>query len=197
MGKREDNAIATRKKLLDTADQLIVQRGYENISVDEIVKTAGIAKGTFYNYFERKEDLIFELSKEHFANVIDDNEAVSGDAFDVIKNYLVDYMTVIENSKIELARQWISYVSASSANRNKWKFDVQSFERILMKLIDAGKLKITTPVHQIAQLMLTEMYGILLTWCISPETVNPVTTVKRFCDLQLPSLLRDYLIQTN
>ena len=51
VGKREDNAIATRKKLISTANQLIVQHGYENISVDTIVKASGIAKGTFYNYF--------------------------------------------------------------------------------------------------------------------------------------------------
>jgi len=195
VGKREDNAIATRQSLIEAADHLIVQKGYENISVDDIVKTSGIAKGTFYNYFERKEDLIFELSKEHFAKL--NTQTILSEQDDpiiIIKKYLIDFMSVIFNSKIELARQWVRYISFSETNSNKWQFDVQSFEQLLMKLIDADKLKVNTPVHQLAQLFLTEMYGVIFTWCISPKTVDPIATVKRFCDLQLSALLQPYLI---
>lgn len=195
VGKREDNAIATRQKLISTANRLIVDHGYEDVSVDDIVKASGIAKGTFYNYFERKEDLIFELSKIRFAPVAKQSEDLVGrDSTEIIKDYLVDFMTVIVNSKIELARQWVRYVSASDANQGKFKFDVQSFEDLLMKLIDLEVLKVNTPVHQIAQLFLTEMYGVILTWCVAPSTVAPIATVKRFCDLQLPKLLEDYVV---
>lgn len=196
VGKREDNAIATRKKLISTANLLIVQHGYENISVDAIVKASGIAKGTFYNYFDRKEDLIFELSKQRFAPITArTTELTNDDPLSNIQRYLVDFMTVIADSKIGLARQWVRYISASSANNAKWQFDVQSFERLLMKLIDLNQLKIATPVHQLAQLLLTQLYGVILTWCITSETLDPVATVKRFCALQLPSLLGPYLVK--
>ena len=67
MGKREQNAQETRVAILETADRLIAERGYEQISVEEITRTAGIAKGTFYNYFKKKEDLIRALYHAHFA----------------------------------------------------------------------------------------------------------------------------------
>lgn len=34
--------------------RLFVRKGYENVSVDEIVRAAGVAKGTFFTYFPTK-----------------------------------------------------------------------------------------------------------------------------------------------
>lgn len=48
----------SRKKILDAAFELFATRGYHNTSVSQIAKTAGVAKGLIYNYFETKEDLI-------------------------------------------------------------------------------------------------------------------------------------------
>jgi AcrR family transcriptional regulator len=71
MGKREEKAEKTRKKLLATADRLINQRGYENVAVEDITKACGVAKGTFYNYFAQKQDLVLALGQEYFAKVTD------------------------------------------------------------------------------------------------------------------------------
>lgn len=184
-----------RKKLIHAANQLIVQCGYENVSVDDIVKASGIAKGTFYNYFKHKEDLIFELSRERFADVTGHvDKLAEDDPLTSIRRYLIDFMTVIVNTKIELVRQWIRYVSASSSNHQpKWQFDVQSLERLLQKLIAAHKLSTKTPTPKLARLLLTEMYGVLLTWSITPDTMDPIVTVNEFCDLQLEALLHRYL----
>ena len=48
-------------ELLQIAYRLFVSRGYENTSVDEIIDEAGIAKGTFYYYFESKEQMLEEV----------------------------------------------------------------------------------------------------------------------------------------
>ena len=46
------------ERLLDTAREAFARRGYDGVSVGEICDAAGIAKGTFYRYFESK-DAIF------------------------------------------------------------------------------------------------------------------------------------------
>lgn len=51
----------SRKKILDAAFELFATRGYHNTSVNQIAKSAGVAKGLIYNYFEKKEDLIHAL----------------------------------------------------------------------------------------------------------------------------------------
>ena len=51
----------TRNKLLDAAEQVFGEQGYERASIVEITRTAGVAQGTFYVYFESKKTIFIEL----------------------------------------------------------------------------------------------------------------------------------------
>ena len=48
-------------ELLDAAQQLLFEKGYESTSVNEIINKVGVAKGTFYHYFKSKVDLLDKL----------------------------------------------------------------------------------------------------------------------------------------
>lgn len=63
----------TKELFIKTADKLFFQRGYENVSVDEICKQAGKAKGLFFYYFEKKETvvkLLLEMQVERMSKVL-------------------------------------------------------------------------------------------------------------------------------
>lgn len=47
--------------LLQIAYKMFITAGYENTSVDDIIREAGIAKGTYYYYFESKEKMLEEV----------------------------------------------------------------------------------------------------------------------------------------
>jgi TetR/AcrR family transcriptional repressor of nem operon len=51
----------TREQILDAASRLIHVRGFNNTSVDEILKESGVGKGNFYYYFKSKEELGFAI----------------------------------------------------------------------------------------------------------------------------------------
>lgn len=57
-GRRERNKQRVRARLYDSALRLFTERGYEQTSVDQIAEDADVARGTFFNHFQRKEDLI-------------------------------------------------------------------------------------------------------------------------------------------
>lgn len=46
---------------MDSAEKLFVQNGFENTSIDEVAKEAGLTKRTLYQYFESKEDLFYAV----------------------------------------------------------------------------------------------------------------------------------------
>ena len=49
-------------EFLDTAQQLFFTQGYDQTSVDAIIRKIGLSKGTFYYYFKSKEDLLDQLT---------------------------------------------------------------------------------------------------------------------------------------
>lgn len=58
---RQRKKAATRKRILETALRLFSERGFESPTVEEIAAAAEIGKGTVYNYFRTKEDLLVEF----------------------------------------------------------------------------------------------------------------------------------------
>ena len=45
-------------EFLDVAQQLFFSQGYERTTVQEIIDTVGVAKGTFYHYFDSKQAIL-------------------------------------------------------------------------------------------------------------------------------------------
>jgi AcrR family transcriptional regulator len=52
----------SRNALLGAAVELIGTHGFANVSIDEIVARAGVAKGTFYNHFKDKHDIAHHVA---------------------------------------------------------------------------------------------------------------------------------------
>jgi len=59
---------ATKQKLLNAAEQLMLAKGYTAASVDEICAAAGVTKGSFFHYFENKEDLGAVLAERVYSS---------------------------------------------------------------------------------------------------------------------------------
>src|SRR5208337_1738209 len=54
--------VRNRKALLNAAEKLIAEKGFERVTIDKIAETADLAKGTFYNYFDDKNQIAKELA---------------------------------------------------------------------------------------------------------------------------------------
>lgn len=54
-----------RAEILDAAERLFIQRGPDSVSIADIAREAGAAKGLLYHYFESKDDLINELRERY------------------------------------------------------------------------------------------------------------------------------------
>lgn len=59
-----------KQELTKIAYKLFLTKGYENTSIDEIIKQAGIAKGTYYYYFASKEETLEEVINMILDNMV-------------------------------------------------------------------------------------------------------------------------------
>ncbi|WP_406863788.1 TetR family transcriptional regulator [Streptomyces sp. HUAS MG47] len=58
-----------RDALVAAAFQLFLERGYEQTTVDDIVKTAGVGRRSFFRYFPSKEDVVFPDHEQALAQM--------------------------------------------------------------------------------------------------------------------------------
>jgi AcrR family transcriptional regulator len=69
MGRRERRAAETRLRLFRCALALFAQRGFSNVTVEEITEAADVGKGTFFNYFESKDAVLGVMAEIQLGKV--------------------------------------------------------------------------------------------------------------------------------
>ena len=55
----------TRERILDTAQAMILNRGFAGVSVDQIIQSMGLTKGAFFHHFRNKNDLARTLIQRY------------------------------------------------------------------------------------------------------------------------------------
>ena len=51
----------TVRKILDTAERLFIEKGYDHASLQEIIDETGLSKGAIYHHFASKEDILYSV----------------------------------------------------------------------------------------------------------------------------------------
>ncbi|KAF5051435.1 HTH-type transcriptional regulator BetI [anaerobic digester metagenome] len=66
-----------RKELMDAAEKLFLEHGYEETAVSDIVKKTGVAQGTFYYYFKSKEAILDAITDKYLDILIERMENIA------------------------------------------------------------------------------------------------------------------------
>jgi AcrR family transcriptional regulator len=100
---RERTRRAVQAELIDIAQGLFVERGYEATTIDVIAAEAGMSKRTFFRYFDSKEDLVlgkYDQLGEDLAAALAARPA-NEDHWTAVRrtfDHVVDYMADENNS---------------------------------------------------------------------------------------------------
>ncbi|WP_043660631.1 TetR/AcrR family transcriptional regulator [Nocardia thailandica] len=71
LGRRERNKQHLRERIYVAAIALFTNKGYEDVTVDDIVERAEVARGTFFNHYRRKDDLIAEWAERRRQKLVE------------------------------------------------------------------------------------------------------------------------------
>lgn len=88
-----------RGRILDAAIRVFAQRGVKNTKIAEIAEKAGIGKGTVYEYFQSKDEIIsagFRYFMEHVGDVIGRRVSTLSDPLDKLMAYFSGWADVLE-----------------------------------------------------------------------------------------------------
>ncbi len=70
--------VESRKKILETATELLAEKGYGGTTMSELAKRAGVSKGLAYNYFGSKEEILAEVVRSGLQELFDSFELPEG-----------------------------------------------------------------------------------------------------------------------
>ena len=62
--RRSRKRLATRQGISNAATRLFIERGFDDVTVDEIATAADVGRMTVFNHFPRKEDMFFDRDEE-------------------------------------------------------------------------------------------------------------------------------------
>lgn len=131
-------------KILDTALGLFEKNGTHLVSIDEIVKGAGVAKGTFYLYFKDRYDLISTLIIEKaskYMSLLSDKYEPSnfGDVSTSVRHYIEYISDFLQKNKtlcILIEKNLNTCVNAVAQTKEGPIKEL--YEKIFSELINCG-----------------------------------------------------------
>lgn len=157
--------IEKKMKILDTAFSLFRNSSVSATAIDDIVKAAGIARGTFYLYFKDKSDLLEEIilykSTEYMREVLrktfSEYSREESDIFSFVRSFLNHYIDfLIEN------REMLPVMSKnlSSCLRNLPEFYDSEIEEIYSQMIkEMEKLGYSEQTAHVTVYLIVDMMG--------------------------------------
>ncbi|WP_293751616.1 TetR/AcrR family transcriptional regulator [uncultured Paraglaciecola sp.] len=134
-----------RRDIAGACNELLLEKGIKNLTITEIAKTAGIGKGTVYDYFSNKEEIVFEIIRkfieEHQANLLGQSDKMTSTKQKVL--YLFDFFLSEHKpyeKHLDVYREYLSVtLSTKSCPMLEFNRECSSFIReILDDIIDQG-----------------------------------------------------------
>src|ERR1035437_2648714 len=141
MGRRQRRAAETRLRLFRSALQLFAERGFPNVTVEDITEGADVGKGTFFNYFESKDHVLgvmaeIQLGKLREAAV----HAEQGkQSIHNVLHHLFLRAAEEPGRSPDLARALISCFLASEGVRTLIERNMQEGRKVIAQVVEAGQ----------------------------------------------------------
>lgn len=129
--KKEDK----KKRILNTAMRLFAEKGFRNVSLDEIAREAKVGKGTIYVYFDSKMRILEESAKSVFNGFTESFRLVfeRSESIDEFIDNLVN--SVVENISVK-SKIMMLFHKESSYDREKYIQTISDYKETLKRVYE-------------------------------------------------------------
>ncbi len=130
----------TKRRIFNTAVKLFSDKGYDNASVEEITAIAGVAKGSLYYHFSKKEDifdLILQEGMKLLRNSIEIKTRNCESSLDKIKAIILVEIKVIVKYE-DFLNVVLSQIWGEEEKNKKCKKAVFEYIKIIEEIVQEG-----------------------------------------------------------
>ena len=159
----------TQKRIIEKAEKLLWQQGYEGTSLNEVVGKAGVSKGAFFHYYPSKQaisqDVINKYAREQLTAPLQKHLAEASTAKNGLFNWVSEFFETFKGHNFKggclLGNMALELSDQNDAARETIKQHFLELENTiassLKPLMDEGKLFIEP--RQLARLLIASMQG--------------------------------------
>ena len=133
-----------RRNIAFACKDILLAHGINNITISQIAKTAGVGKGTIYEYFENKEDIVFEIItafiseyEKNLHAVLEINESTKEKIYHFLSLF---YQDEYSNEKMTIYREFLG-IAMTHETQEMIDFNKQCREKFLAiveKILEEG-----------------------------------------------------------
>lgn len=192
------NKLSKRAQLLDQGVYLLMNQGYHATGINEIVNAVHVPKGSFYSYFDSKENFAAEAINHYIEPFIElltrHLQHSQVDPLTALKNYYAELIVEVENNGYKggcLLGNLMGEIGDTSELCNQaLKSAVERYKllqyKALLQAQKEGSVRTDKSAEIMANLLVNNWQGALLRMKIE-QSVQPL---QEFCD----TLLNDYFV---
>jgi len=176
--RRERKKEETAERIVQAAFALFRKQGVETTTIEEICDKADIAKGTFFNYFPRKEAVFGHLSEEWVTDAearVAEILAKGAPAWAKVRDVFIEFASFYEEDR-ELSKhmvmEWNRCMHAPD-NEVCRRWDDLG-EHVVGQLQAKGELRRDVPAARASRLLGDIYNSTIMMWLESPEPPFPL-----------------------
>lgn len=170
---RERKKRDTRHRILMAGLDAFTARGFENCTIDEIARAAGVGKGTVYNYFRTKQDLVvsFMVDMERQMQAEAATLAQARGSVAAILTRFIESQMALKAPHYPFVRLFLAQLAGTATHADTWVGEastaldptlVQLFEKLRRRGLVRTDIDVPTLVGTFKVMQL----GLMVLWAI-------------------------------
>lgn len=140
---RNSNTVDSKTKILNSALSLFEKNGYSGTSVNDILNEAELTKGSFYYFFQSKEDLLYLIHESFIENLLYDSQEIFNSKNTTNKEKLSQLVSLLWDSLYKYKDNFTIFIQEYKYIADDDKFQVirekrDQFANIITQVIEDG-----------------------------------------------------------
>ncbi|ASZ06943.1 MULTISPECIES: TetR/AcrR family transcriptional regulator [Enterococcus] len=165
----------THKMIIEAFIRLVEEKGYDNVTVQDIADEAMINRATFYAHFKDKQDLyeqIFEMAINAFTSVLDLEQLVHGNRIKV--KQIIAALTNIYKNIQERKAFFLTIMDGSSNELLRKKLEELLYNKYanIFNRLKITENELEVPIDFIIEYMTSIFIGTLHWWITSDTNMS-------------------------
>ena len=170
---RERKKRDTRRRILMAGLEAFTARGFENCTIDEIARAAGVGKGTVYNYFRAKEDLVVsfmvEVERQTQAKVGALPQG-RGSAASILTRFIASQMA-LKAPHYRFVRLFLAQLAGTATHADPWVREASTaldpaLIQLFEKLQTRGLVRTDVDIPVLVGAFKVMQLGLMILWAI-------------------------------